>query len=178
MSRAKSKAGRKTRPGKKERVAERGKQKTAQAQSVALTVSTEASLDLRVRMGKTLGLAGPVAMGLVREGLPSASVLKLCKALAITQKEMIKLLGISERTFARRKAHGRLTVDESDRVVRYATLLVLAIEMVDDAGDGAEWLKASAQALGGDAPLSHATTEMGGRNVERSIGRMEYGIPT
>ena len=110
--------------------------------------------------------------------MPSGSVHKLCKALAITQKEMIKLLGICERTFARRRAHGRLTVDESDRVVRYALLLALSIEMFEDPGDAAEWLKVSAQALGGEAPLSHAMTELGGRNVERLIGRMEYGVPT
>jgi len=75
MSRAKSKTGRKTRAGKKERVAKRGKQKTAQAQSVAMSMSAEASLDLRLRMGKILGVAGPITMRLLREGLPSASVL-------------------------------------------------------------------------------------------------------
>jgi len=93
-------------------------------------------------------------------------------------QSLIKLLGISERTFARRKTHGRLAVDESDRVVRYALLLVLAIEMFEDEGDAAEWLKASALALGGETPLSHATTEMGGRNVERLIGRIEHGVST
>jgi len=69
-------------------------------------------------------------------------------------------------------------VDESDRVVRYAMLLVLAIEMFEDEGDAAEWLKVSAMALGGETPLNHATTEMGGRSVERLIRRLEYGVPT
>ena len=68
MSRAKSKAGGKARAGEKERVAKKGKQKTAQAQSVVVLISTEESLDLRVRIGKILGVAGPITVGLLREG--------------------------------------------------------------------------------------------------------------
>ncbi len=114
----------------------------------------------------------------VREGLPVESVVELARSLRVTSAAFQRCLGLSKQTYARRRAAGRLSVAESDRVVRYADLLWRATELVGDDESAATWLRTPVPALGGETPLDHAATERGTRNVLRLIGRLEHGIPT
>jgi len=114
----------------------------------------------------------------VRRGLPVESVLELARALRVTSATFQRCLGLSKQTYARRRVAGRLSAPESDRVVRYADLLRRAVALLGDEESAALWLSTPASALGGETPLDHATTELGGRNVARLIGRLEHGIPT
>jgi putative toxin-antitoxin system antitoxin component (TIGR02293 family) len=45
-----------------------------------------------------------------------------------------------------------------------------------DADAARRWLTTAQPALGGDKPLEYAATEVGAREVEDLIGRLEYGI--
>ena len=114
----------------------------------------------------------------VRRGLPVESVPELARALRVTSATFQRCLGLSKQTYARRRVAGRLSAPESDRVVRYADLLRRAVALLGDEESAALWLNAPASALGGETPLDHASTELGGRNVARLIGRLEHGIPT
>ena len=119
-----------------------------------------------------------VTVETVREGLPVDSVEKLAEQLQVTSASLQRYLKLSKQTYARRRRKGRLSVDESDRVVRYADLFRSAVELLGNAKAAAQWLSTPAPALQGETPMDHATTEFGARDVIRLIGRLEHGIPT
>jgi putative toxin-antitoxin system antitoxin component (TIGR02293 family) len=86
------------------------------------------------------------------------------------------MLGISKATLHRRKAAGRLDPAESDRVVRYARLMGRAIEVLESVESARQWLNAPQVGLGGAIPLEYAETEVGAREVEDLLGRIEFGV--
>lgn len=88
------------------------------------------------------------------------------------------LLKIPARTLARRRKAKRLHADESDRLMRLARVVGLAIHLFEgDLHEARAWLLAPQGALGGRRPLEFATSEVGAREVENLIGRLEHGIP-
>ena len=85
-------------------------------------------------------------------------------------------LAISRSTLQRRKATGRLSPDESDKVMRYTRLLKQAADLFGDIDKARAWLKHPQYGLGGAVPLDYAETEIGAREVENLLGRMKYGV--
>ena len=86
-------------------------------------------------------------------------------------------IGIPERTLARRKAAGRLSPEESERLFRISTLFEKAVELFEgDASAAVSWLMAPRSALGNQSPLTYSRTEVGAREVENLIGRLEQGV--
>jgi putative toxin-antitoxin system antitoxin component (TIGR02293 family) len=83
---------------------------------------------------------------------------------------------MSRSTLQRRKAAGRLTSQESDKVVRFSRLLRLAADLFGSVERGRAWLKHSQRGLGGAVPLDFAQTEVGAQEVERLLGRIDYGV--
>ena len=145
--------------------------------------------DLKTASSRRLGAQPPtvtvilkqqrtVTIETVREGLPVDSVEKLAEKLQVTSASLQRHLKLSKQTYARRRRKGRLSVDESDRVVRYADLFRSAVELLGNANAAARWLCTPAPALKGETPMDYATTEFGARDVTRLIGRLEHGIPT
>jgi putative toxin-antitoxin system antitoxin component (TIGR02293 family) len=65
---------------------------------------------------------------------------------------------------------------ESDRVVRFARLLGQAIKLMGDEEDARQWLNSPQFGLGGAVPLDYAKTEVGAREVENLLGRIEHGV--
>ena len=120
----------------------------------------------------------PVTVETVREGLPVDAVDRLARQVQITSAALQRYLKLSRQTYARRRRSGRLSVDESDRVVRYADLFRGAVELLGDANAAAQWLRTPAPALNGETPMDRAMTEFGARDVIRLISRLEHGIPT
>lgn len=120
----------------------------------------------------------PVTVEAVRKGLPVDAVEKLAEQFQVTSAALQRYLKLSRQTYARRRRRGRLSVDESDRVVRYADLFRIALELLGDANAAAQWLRTPAPALNGETPMDRATTEFGARDVIRLISRLEHGIPT
>jgi putative toxin-antitoxin system antitoxin component (TIGR02293 family) len=87
------------------------------------------------------------------------------------------VLGIPERTMARRKATGRFSPVESERLLRVATVFEKAVELFEgDVPGAATWLTGPKAALGRQTPLAYSRTELGAREVESLIGRLEYGV--
>jgi putative toxin-antitoxin system antitoxin component (TIGR02293 family) len=86
---------------------------------------------------------------------------------------------IAPRTLARRRQEKKLSPEESDRLVSLSRLLSLAIELFEgDVRAALNWFTAKNRALGGMSPLSAAATEVGSREVEAVIGRLEHGVFT
>jgi putative toxin-antitoxin system antitoxin component (TIGR02293 family) len=116
----------------------------------------------------------------IKRGLPVKEFDALKELLGLTVEALARKVGISIATLSRRRQHGGvLDADHSDRVMRFARLYRLAVELYD--GDEAAarlWLSKPARALDGQAPLDFADTEAGAHEVEHLIGRLEYGVYT
>lgn len=112
----------------------------------------------------------------VKAGLPVRTFRAVADALGISDAELARAAGISGTTLTRRKRAGSLNPEESDRVLRIARLLDRAAEAFGDPDEAAAWLKAPNVALGGATPLAYAETEIGAREVENLIGRLEHGV--
>jgi len=113
----------------------------------------------------------------VREGFPFAAVERLQRSFALSTDEIVSLLQIPARTMARRKESGRLKADESDRVLRAARLMHKAQALFNnDPAAAKAWMTTPQRGLGGAVPLDLAGTEIGAREVEDALGRIEDGV--
>jgi putative toxin-antitoxin system antitoxin component (TIGR02293 family) len=115
-------------------------------------------------------------IGAIQVGLPVLELIELQKSLAVPMEKLVPMLGISKATLHRRMAGGRLGPAESDRVVRFARLMGKAVEVMESEEDARRWLSSPQFGLGGVAPLEYAETEVGAREVEDLLGRIEYGV--
>jgi putative toxin-antitoxin system antitoxin component (TIGR02293 family) len=113
---------------------------------------------------------------IVNRGLPIGELEYLRSHLDVTIDRLTQNIGLSRATFHRRKAAGRLTADESDKVVRFAQLLGLANKVLENEEDARRWLTSPQFGLGGAVPLNYARTEVGAREVEDLLNRIEYGV--
>jgi putative toxin-antitoxin system antitoxin component (TIGR02293 family) len=112
----------------------------------------------------------------IRAGLPVQELKELQTGLAVSMEKLGNILGISRATLQRRLSDGRLDPAESDHLVRFARLVGKAIEVLESGENAREWLNAPQHGLGGAVPLEYAGTEVGAREVENLLGRIEYGV--
>lgn len=113
---------------------------------------------------------------LVRRGLPSETVFTMARKAHMSQGEISSVLGIPERTLARRKREGVLSADESAKVVRLARVLERATEVFESAEVGQDWLRSPNPSLGGVSPFSLLDTDIGADGVMDTLGRIEHGV--
>jgi putative toxin-antitoxin system antitoxin component (TIGR02293 family) len=114
---------------------------------------------------------------LIREGLPIASLSAAVEALGVPEKQVLTALRISRRTVARRKTtSGRLTANESERVLRLSRAIAAATDVLGSRENAASWLQGRNLALGGISPLSLLDTEFGLQQVLDVLGRIEFGV--
>jgi putative toxin-antitoxin system antitoxin component (TIGR02293 family) len=104
---------------------------------------------------------------IVEDGLPIDS-LSLLKEKGLTFSEVSQMV-ISPRTLKHRKARGEhLSHEETDRMVRVARIVALALL----------WLRAPDDRIGDRNPLSMLQTESGGRLVENMLWQLDEGVYT
>jgi putative toxin-antitoxin system antitoxin component (TIGR02293 family) len=112
----------------------------------------------------------------VREGLPYATLDALAERLDIPVRDLTTVLGLPDRTMARRKREGKLRAGESDRLLRVARVAALAEEILGDKAKAARWLRRPNRALGGKTPLAALGTDLGASQVETVLHRVEHGV--
>jgi putative toxin-antitoxin system antitoxin component (TIGR02293 family) len=136
--------------------------------------STGSTGILALRAGDPLSLHA-----LIEAGLRWSAIERLARGLALPLAQIADTLRIAPRTLTRRKEQGRFDADESERLVRLGRLVDQAVLLFEgDLPAVRRWLAAPQPALGGKAPLDLARTEVGAREVEALIGRLEHGIPS
>ena len=113
---------------------------------------------------------------IIHDGLPVQELYDLQASLDVPMEQLFPMLGISKTTHHRRKASGKLDAGESDRVVRFARLMGKAVEVMESEENARRWLTSPQVGLGGAVPLAFAKTEVGAREVEDLLGRIEYGV--
>jgi len=115
-------------------------------------------------------------IAMVRAGLPVSELDALQKTLDVPIDKLAPKLGMSKATLHRRKLAGRLEPDESDRVVRFARLMGKAVEVFESEDSARAWMSSPQFGLGGETPLDYATTELGAREVQNLIGRIDQSV--
>jgi putative toxin-antitoxin system antitoxin component (TIGR02293 family) len=132
------------------------------------------------RRGASLGLTATRTEELIRQierGLAFNSLRNLEALSGVDALAIASVIGIPERTLARRKTAGRLSPHESERLFRISTVFEKAVELFEgDVPAAVSWLTTPKGALGNHSPLAYSRTEVGAREVENLIGRIEYGV--
>lgn len=132
--------------------------------------------------GSSLGLSALSTDELIRavqHGFSFKSLETFSAETGFAPTEIASIVGIPERTLARRKSSGRLSPDESERLLRVSSIFEKASALFEgDVEETLAWLTQPKKALGNKVPLSYSRTELGAREVENLIGRLEHGVFT
>ena len=112
----------------------------------------------------------------VRTGLPFPALEALAERLGASRDDIASVLGVPARTLARRRAAGRFTASESDRLVRLGRIAALAEQVLGDPDKAVRWLRRPNRALGQRVPLRELDTDLGAREVEAILVRIEHGV--
>jgi len=142
-----------------------------------IAAGTESELSFALLLGLPTDAAA--VRNAVDAGLEYNAWERLLRNTGLDREALRATLQIPARTLSRRKSKGRFSPTESDRIVRIVRLIGDAIILFEGDVDAARtWLTSPNRGLGGATPLRFAATDLGARDVERLIGRLEYGIPS
>src|SRR6266496_1266816 len=109
----------------------------------------------------------------IQKGLRFSELETLQNSLEMPFEQLASKLSISRSTLQRRKAAGRLSPDESDKVMRFSRLLEHATNVFGDIEKARAWLKFPQHGLGGAVPLDYAETEIGARRSEEHTSELQ-----
>jgi putative toxin-antitoxin system antitoxin component (TIGR02293 family) len=132
-----------------------------------------------VEIGDWLGIGAPVTeMEMLRyvEGKLAPTVIKRLISLGLERSEIDATI-IPLRTLQhRRSRREKLTVEESDRVLRVIRVLSLAECVYGSRERALAWLRNPHARLDGRAPLSLLNTDIGSRIVEELLVQIDEGM--
>jgi len=110
---------------------------------------------------------------------PSELIRRIQKGLRFSELETLQnSIDLPFEQLAAKLAMSRSTLqpDESDKVMRLSRLLEHATNVFGDIQRARAWLKFPQRGLGGAIPLDYAETEVGAREVDDLLGRIEYSV--
>jgi len=107
--------------------------------------------------------------------VPWSSVAGFSTRLGIEPATLLGLIGVSERTAARRKAEGYLKPDEADRLLRIGRIFEEATRILGTEQRAAGWLNHPSPYLYNVTPLSLLNSDGGAQAVSDELIRIDYG---
>jgi putative toxin-antitoxin system antitoxin component (TIGR02293 family) len=131
------------------------------------------------QIGDWLGLQPAATEGEILrivEGRLSPSVIKRLAALGLERSEIDAVVIPSRTLQHRRSRREKLTVEESDRVLRVIRVLSLAESVYGGRERALSWLRRPHARLDGRTPLSLLKTDTGSRIVEELLIQIDEGI--
>jgi putative toxin-antitoxin system antitoxin component (TIGR02293 family) len=111
----------------------------------------------------------------IKEGLPFSSLESVRERLRLSVPEAASVLQMPARTLARRRQARRLAADESDRLYRLARIAAHAVAVFGSEDKASLWLRRPNRALNGEWPIRMLDTDIGTRQIEDLLGRIEHG---
>lgn len=107
-------------------------------------------------------------------GIPALFV-KTLEGAGLTRDDIRQI--IPDRTLDRRIADGdNLKIEEADGIARLLRVVAFARRVFEDDVLADDWLRSANPALDGLVPMQMARTDLGGREVEAVLGRIEHGV--
>jgi putative toxin-antitoxin system antitoxin component (TIGR02293 family) len=131
------------------------------------------------QIGDWLGLQAPATEGEILrivEGRLAPSVIKRLAALGLERPEIDSVVIPSRTLQHRRSRREKLTVEESDRVLRVIRVLSLAESVYGSRQRALAWLRKPHARLDGRIPLSLLKTDTGSRIVEELLIQTDEGM--
>lgn len=125
---------------------------------------------LRVNVAKDMDMDK-----LIRDGIPFEAYDYFKDKIKMTHHELCTFIGMKGYRKIKH-GNGRLSPISSDRLYRLARVYALAAKVFEDEDKGREWLKRPQYGLGERIPLETASTELGAKEVENLLGRIEYSV--
>jgi putative toxin-antitoxin system antitoxin component (TIGR02293 family) len=114
---------------------------------------------------------------ILRDGLPYRVWPALIARSGIEHEVWASWVGIHPRTLHRRKDAGRFEPQESERLYRFTSLFERVLGLFEgDRKQTFHWLTMPKRALYDKSPVEYAQTELGAREVDNLIGRLEHGV--
>lgn len=93
----------------------------------------------------------------------------------ITLAELDRLV-IPRKTLSHRRIMGSLTPEQSDRLGRLLRTVGMAESTFGDPAKAHTWLRRPTPLLDGESPLDRLDTDIGTRQVEAILGRIDHGL--
>jgi putative toxin-antitoxin system antitoxin component (TIGR02293 family) len=143
---------------------------TINAPKIAQILGGERTLGRRIRTVDDLRVA-------VERGLPVRSLDHTVSRIAGKRPEATELRHriVPKSTLQRRRT--RLTAEESQRLERLARMIALAEDVWEDPARAYEFLSHPQPQLRGERPIDLASSDLGTRQVEELLFRLEYSLP-
>ncbi|MBI5488573.1 MAG: DUF2384 domain-containing protein [Deltaproteobacteria bacterium] len=128
-------------------------------------------------LGRTIG-DGLELADAVGRGLPRRSLERVKEAMGLTDREVARTVGLSQKSIGRLRRTRRSALGPvvSDRLYRMAALYALAERVLEGREAAREWLRSPQVGLNRRVPLELLGTEAGARIVEELLGRIEHGV--
>jgi putative toxin-antitoxin system antitoxin component (TIGR02293 family) len=113
----------------------------------------------------------------ISKGLSYDVFVQIAELTRIDKKSLAACLPIAPTTLHRRAKTGQFTPDESDKLYRFANVLVAAIALFERNQDEAiNWLQSDIKGLSEKKPIDMISTSAGCDAVIDIIGRLEHGV--
>jgi putative toxin-antitoxin system antitoxin component (TIGR02293 family) len=131
------------------------------------------------QIGTWLGVNAPASEGEILqivEGRLAPSVLKRLHSLGLERSEIDAVIIPSRTLQHRRSRREKLTIEESDRVLRALRVLSLAESVYGSRERALAWLRKPHPRLEGRVPLSLLKTDTGSRMVEELLVQIDEGM--
>ncbi|MEX2468012.1 MAG: antitoxin Xre/MbcA/ParS toxin-binding domain-containing protein [Gemmatimonadota bacterium] len=128
-------------------------------------------------LGASTGEGLEVLRRFVGKGAPSRAVEGLQKELAafgVPRPSQYVEVVASRATRARRDT---LTAEEGERLVRIAGTMARALDVWEDRDDAAAFLNTRHPMLDHETPMDRARSEMGARQVDDLLTKLDLGLP-
>ena len=116
-------------------------------------------------------------MSVAQAGLPTAAFERFAKVSSVPREALATTLHVTLRTVQRRQDDtGRLSAHASERLVRLAELYARASEVIGSDALAKQWMQTPREVFGGRTPFGMAGSELGAREVEDLLLRVEHGV--
>ena len=143
---------------------------TFKAPEVAEILGGQATLKRRVRSVEDLRAA-------VEAGLPLESLDLTVGRLAKSPRAAAELTHQIVPRSTLKRIKSRLNRVQSERLERLARMTALTEEVYEDPELAHEFLTSAQPQLGGERPVDLARSDLGTRQVEQLLSRIEYSLP-
>lgn len=112
-----------------------------------------------------------------RAGVLRAKADELARPIGLTDKELARILNVSERTLHRLRPDARLDSNASERLLLLEVLIKHGLDVFDGRGDVlGRWLHGALPELRQQAPVSLLDTTIGFSMIHTVLGRIEHGV--
>ncbi len=112
---------------------------------------------------------------LSRKGLSRAAVDLVAKRVGLSDREMARILNISERTFHRYTPDTQLDTSSTERLLKLMLLYQHGEEVFSNLEDFKPWMRQSMRVFGDKSALDLLDTITGFEWVDNVLSRIEFG---